>query len=110
MKTSDLIKQAEELLGKCSAESWVCQIPAMVGPSYPRARVKGLKCTSKLHGSIMVPTGDAEFIVFARNHMQELLDKLKKYEEALIELLGWQSMAPTDIIENARKALDYEGK
>lgn len=27
---------------------------------------------------------DAEFIIFARNHMQELIDKLKKYEEALL--------------------------
>ena len=55
MKTTELIKQAEELL--------------------------------KAHDTAFTNERDMVIIAtFARNHMQEIVDKLKRYEEAFYEL------------------------
>lgn len=82
MKTAELIKQAEELLGKIYADD-----------------MNGVAEALLLRG---------ETYRFARNHMQELIDKLNRYEEVINDLLGWQSMAPAHVLESARKALGDE--
>ena len=45
---------------------------------------------------------------FAQNTVKELIDRLKRYEEVINDLLGWQSMAPAHVLESARKALEDE--
>lgn len=79
MKTSELIKQAEELLSKCVDGPWRIN---RLGESSPYS----CDISCGIDGDPLIKIGevrDAAFIVFARNHMPELITKLKKYEEAL---------------------------
>lgn len=118
MKTSDLIKQAEELLGKCSDGPWkiVDRVSNKIIKS--SGSLKSSKTNTTYDGVIVarVPLTilkdneiDAELIVFARNHMQELLDRLKRYEGALVRLACYDEQSSFDepgSVTTAREALE----
>lgn len=82
MKTTELIKQAEELL--------------------------------KAHDTAFTNERDMVIIAtFARNHMQEIVDKLKRYEDALLKLrdCDWVITLPDrmdGVRAIARQALEEE--
>lgn len=81
MKTTELIKQAEELL--------------------------------RVHDNAFTNERDEAIIAaFARNHMQEIIDKLKRYEETLNWIYQRPSFGfgavPFYVREAARQALEGE--
>lgn len=109
MKTSDLIKQAEELLRKCSKGPFESQDYEVITKSLDDSGCPDCDQNNLIAdflGNDHQAADDADLLVFARNHMQELIDRLKETREELSNILGWQSLAPADVIESARKALE----
>lgn len=84
MKVSELIKQAEELLDKALSE------PLGINTCLDEA--------------------EFDFYLFALNHMQEIIDKLQKYEEVLVKVSGYYSHNNdiNAVFNIARKALEEE--
>lgn len=78
MKTSELIKQAEELLGKCSDGPWLI---CVYGDSYSIGSKDKYNILVDRNENIKA-NPDSDFIIFARNHMQELIDRVKEIESA----------------------------
>lgn len=75
MNTHELIKQAEQLLSKCSDGPW---------------RVKrdewGAHVLKENGYKIPDYDGDLPFIVFSRNHMPELIDIINQYRQLVKSL------------------------
>lgn len=87
MKTSDLIKQAEELLSKCAKgpfdkhETW--SGISVSSPERGRTYYMSQVCMCSKQGHLKhYADSHADLIVFARNHMQELIDRVKEIESA----------------------------
>lgn len=98
MKTSELIKQAEELLGKPEDLIDVINDKILINGLEPK------------DGDVnLIPESGFIFYTFARNHMQELIDIVKKYEEALnfyADDKNWGPAGP--IVDQRGQALHLE--
>lgn len=115
MGLSELIKQAEELLGKCSDGPWLI---CVYGDSYSIGSKDKYNILVDRNENIKA-NPDSDFIIFARNHMQELVDIIKEYRQIIESLkIGdkcWCQVAignpmMTDHSKTCKKAQEIEYK
>ena len=109
MKTQELIKQAEELLAGIGEKEW----SIFRGPYACGIAEKDGEVVLDFLADSPDSYEKAQFVAFSRNHMQELIDKLKKYEDALLKLrdCDWVITLPDrmdGVRAIARQALEEE--
>ena len=109
--TNDLIKQARELLEKCSEGPWSRNFRINGDCSYKIRDGHGIDLQTHFDGGLF--PGDCDFIAFARNNMAAILDDLEsktnETNELIVALCQGQTLVAElrDDIERLRDALKF---